>query len=92
MAQVALVWLAGRPAVSSVILGARTREQSHENLGAVGLHLTEEETARLDVASDPVPADYPCGARESSSAAGRSRVSAPDDGAARGVASTSVGR
>ncbi len=61
MAQVALAWLADRPAVSSVILGARTVEQLDDNLGAAGLHLTAEETARLDRASDPAAADYPYG-------------------------------
>ena len=61
MAQVALAWLADRPAVTSVILGARTTEQLADNLGAAGLHLSEEETARLDAASDPAPADYPYG-------------------------------
>ena len=61
MAQVALAWLAARPGVSSVILGARTLEQLEDNLGAADLHLTAEETARLDAASDPAPADYPYG-------------------------------
>jgi aryl-alcohol dehydrogenase-like predicted oxidoreductase len=61
MAQVALAWLADRPRVSSVILGARTLEQLEDNLGAAGLHLDAEETARLDAASDPAPADYPYG-------------------------------
>jgi aryl-alcohol dehydrogenase-like predicted oxidoreductase len=61
MAQVALAWLVDRPLVSSVILGARTLEQLRDNLGAAGLHLSEEETARLDAASDPAPADYPYG-------------------------------
>ena len=61
MAQVALAWVADRPLVSSVILGARTMEQLRDNLGAAGLHLTPEETARLDEASDPAPADYPYG-------------------------------
>jgi aryl-alcohol dehydrogenase-like predicted oxidoreductase len=61
MAQVALAWLVDRPLVSSVILGARTLEQLRDNLGAAGLHLTAEETARLDAASDPAPADYPYG-------------------------------
>jgi aryl-alcohol dehydrogenase-like predicted oxidoreductase len=61
MAQVALSWLADRPAVSSVILGARTVEQLEDNLGAAGLHLSDPETAALDVASDPEPADYPYG-------------------------------
>jgi aryl-alcohol dehydrogenase-like predicted oxidoreductase len=61
MAQVALAWLADRPQVTSVILGARTLEQLEDNLGAAGLHLNEEETARLDAASDPAPPDYPYG-------------------------------
>jgi len=61
MAQVALAWLTDRPTVSSVILGARTVAQLDENLGAAGLHLTAQETERLDAASDPAPADYPYG-------------------------------
>ena len=61
MAAVALAWVHDRPAVSSVILGARTTEQLAANLAAAGLHLTREETARLDAASDPAPADYPYG-------------------------------
>ncbi len=61
MAQVALAWLVDRPAVTSVILGARTTSQLDDNLGAAGLHLSAEETARLDAASDPGAADYPYG-------------------------------
>jgi aryl-alcohol dehydrogenase-like predicted oxidoreductase len=61
MAQVALAWLVDRPAVTSVILGARTTEQLEDNLGAAGLHLSAEESARLDAASDPGAADYPYG-------------------------------
>ncbi len=61
MAQVALAWVRDRPAVTSVILGARTLEQLTDNLAAAGLHLSEEETARLDAASDPGAADYPYG-------------------------------
>ncbi|HSR22753.1 MAG TPA: aldo/keto reductase [Candidatus Eisenbacteria bacterium] len=61
MAEVALAWLHDRPAVTSVILGARTTEQLEANLAAAGLHLGPDETARLDAASDPGPADYPYG-------------------------------
>jgi aryl-alcohol dehydrogenase-like predicted oxidoreductase len=61
MAQVALAWLLGRPAVTSVILGARTLEQLEDNLGSVDVHLTTEQVARLDTASDPGAADYPYG-------------------------------
>ena len=61
MAQVALAWLVDRPAVTSVILGARTTEQLTDNLGIAGLHLDEAEAAALDAASDPGAADYPYG-------------------------------
>jgi len=61
MAQVALAWLDDRPGVTSVILGARTLDQLHDNLGAAGLHLSDDETATLDAASDPGAADYPYG-------------------------------
>lgn len=61
MAQVALAWVAGRPAVSSVILGARTREQLQDNLGAADLVLPAEIADKLTEASAPVQADYPYG-------------------------------
>jgi aryl-alcohol dehydrogenase-like predicted oxidoreductase len=61
MAQVALAWLVDRPAVTSVILGARTTDQLRGNLDGVGLHLTVEERDLLDAASNPSPPDYPYG-------------------------------
>ena len=50
-----------RPAVTSVILGARTLEQLDDNLGAAELHLSEKETALLTEASSPIVSDYPYG-------------------------------
>jgi aryl-alcohol dehydrogenase-like predicted oxidoreductase len=61
MAQVALAWLLARPAVTSVILGARTLEQLDDNLSAVDVQLSAEDIERLDLASDPGAADYPYG-------------------------------
>lgn len=61
MAQIALAWLMQRPAVTSVILGARTLEQLQDNLGAARVRLDEDEVVALDEASDPAPADYPYG-------------------------------
>ena len=61
MAEIALAWVTGRPAVTSTILGARTVEQLETNLRAADLHLTAGETAALDAASDPRIADYPYG-------------------------------
>jgi aryl-alcohol dehydrogenase-like predicted oxidoreductase len=61
MAQVSLAWLVDRPAMTSVILGARTLEQLDDNLAAADLHLTAEETEKLNQASDPGAADYPYG-------------------------------
>ncbi len=61
MSQVALAWVADRPAVSAVILGARTVEQLSDNLGAAELHLSEKETTLLTQACAPIVADYPYG-------------------------------
>jgi aryl-alcohol dehydrogenase-like predicted oxidoreductase len=63
MAVVALSWLVDRPAVTSVILGARTTEQLDDTLRAAGVHLDAEETRRLDEVSSPLSADYPYGPR-----------------------------
>ncbi|AGL18233.1 aldo/keto reductase [Actinoplanes sp. N902-109] len=52
-AQVALAWTLGRPAVSSLVIGARTAEQLTDNLAAAELKLTDEERARLDRVSAP---------------------------------------
>jgi hypothetical protein len=41
----------GRPAVTSVIIGARTTEQLTDILGAADLVLTTEERQRLDAVS-----------------------------------------
>ena len=60
-AQVALAWLAARPAVTSVILGARSTAQLTDNLGAAEVVLTAAEVARLDEVSAPVVGDYPYG-------------------------------
>lgn len=61
MAQVALAWLAARPAVTSVILGARTPEQLADNLKAADLKLASDAMERLTTISAPVSADYPYG-------------------------------
>jgi len=60
-AAVSLAWLAARPAVTSVILGARGVEQLAQNLEAAGLALEPEEARRLEEASRPVVPDYPYG-------------------------------
>src|SRR6195256_1914813 len=54
--QVALAWLLTRPTVSSVIIGARNEAQLRDNLGAVGWSLIPEQVAKLDKASEVVPA------------------------------------
>jgi aryl-alcohol dehydrogenase-like predicted oxidoreductase len=61
MAQVALAWVAAQPAVTSVILGARTVEQLTDNLGADALVLTATELEKLGTASAPDVAPYPYG-------------------------------
>jgi hypothetical protein len=50
---VAISWLLGRPAVSSVIVAARKPEQLVDNIGAVDLRLSDEDVRQLDGASNP---------------------------------------
>lgn len=58
VAAVALAWLIQKPAVTSVIIGARTMEQLRENLKAGEVKLSDEEMRRLDeVSARPMP--YP---------------------------------
>jgi aryl-alcohol dehydrogenase-like predicted oxidoreductase len=57
-AQVALAYLLGKPAVTSLVIGARTGEQLEDNLAAADLALTPAEHARLDKVSAP-PLLYP---------------------------------
>jgi len=57
-AQIALAWLAGRPGVASLIVGARTEAQLTDSLAAASLALTAEERKLLDDVSLP-PLIYP---------------------------------
>ena len=52
-ARVALAWTLRCPAVSSVIIAARTREYLEENIRAIELELSEEDVRLLDAVSDP---------------------------------------
>jgi aryl-alcohol dehydrogenase-like predicted oxidoreductase len=52
-ARVAISWVLGRPAVSSVIIAARKPEQLEDNIRAVDLRLSDEDVRLLDAASDP---------------------------------------
>jgi len=61
MAQVALAWTAAQPAITSVILGARTTEQLADNLGAAKLELSADDLKTLNEVSAPQVADYPYG-------------------------------
>jgi aryl-alcohol dehydrogenase-like predicted oxidoreductase len=60
-AQVALAWVAAQPAVTSVILGARTVAQLQDNLAAADVDLDPDHLARLDEVSRPRMPDYPYG-------------------------------
>jgi aryl-alcohol dehydrogenase-like predicted oxidoreductase len=57
-AAIALAYTLGRPAVTSVIVGARTTEQLTANLAAADLVLADDERARLDQVSR-LPLLYP---------------------------------
>jgi len=57
-AQIALAWLLGRPAVTSLVVGGRTEAQFLDNFGAVDIRLGEEELGRLNDVSR-LPLIYP---------------------------------
>jgi aryl-alcohol dehydrogenase-like predicted oxidoreductase len=58
MAQVAMNYLLRKPAISTVLFGARDEKQLRDNVAAASWTMTDEELAILDKASDkPVP--YP---------------------------------
>ena len=57
-AQIALAWLLGRPAISSLVIGGRNEAQFKDNIAAADLKLTAEERSRLDAVSKP-PLLYP---------------------------------
>jgi len=58
-ARVALAYLLAKPAVTSLIVGARTEEQLADNLAAAELTLSDDEIARLDdVSADPLRYPY----------------------------------
>jgi aryl-alcohol dehydrogenase-like predicted oxidoreductase len=52
-ARVALAWVLGRAAVSSVIIAARKIEQLEDNIRAVDLRLSGDDVQLLDAVSDP---------------------------------------
>lgn len=52
-AQVSLAWLLARPAISSVIIAARTNERLEENIRSIDLALAEEDLRLLDEVTNP---------------------------------------
>ena len=58
VARVALAWVQARPGVTSTIIGARTLAQVDDNLKALEVKLTAEQTAALDALTKP-QLDFP---------------------------------
>ncbi|WP_419804772.1 aldo/keto reductase [Terriglobus sp.] len=57
--QIALNWLLQKPTISSLVIGARNKEQLKANLAAADFRLTREQVQVLDAASErPVPYPY----------------------------------
>lgn len=54
----AVAWLLSRPAVTSVIVGARKQEQLVDNIAATDLTLTAQDLSELDEVSK-MPVAYP---------------------------------
>jgi aryl-alcohol dehydrogenase-like predicted oxidoreductase len=58
VARVALAWQLTKPFVTSIIIGAKTKEQLVDNLACTELKLSAEHVAQLDQAS-ALPPEYP---------------------------------
>jgi aryl-alcohol dehydrogenase-like predicted oxidoreductase len=58
VARIALAWQLTRPFVTSVIIGAKNKEQLADNLAAVDVKLSPAQIAALDAAS-ALPPEYP---------------------------------
>ncbi|QXQ17089.1 aldo/keto reductase [Pseudomonas tolaasii] len=57
-ARVALAWLLAKPAVTSVLIGAKRLDQLADNLAAIDLTLTADDMRQLDEVSE-LPREYP---------------------------------
>jgi aryl-alcohol dehydrogenase-like predicted oxidoreductase len=53
LAQLALAWVAGRPGVTSPIIGPRTMEQLEDNLGALEVEITQDDYEAIDALVPP---------------------------------------
>ena len=58
IARVALAWILSKNEVSSVIIGAKTKDQLLDNIAASSLHLSAEELSTLNEIS-AIPKEYP---------------------------------
>ncbi len=58
VARIALAWVLTKPAVTSVIIGAKNTDQLMDNIKAADLSLTTEQLAQLDEVS-ATPKPYP---------------------------------
>ena len=58
VARIALAWVLSRPFVTSVIIGAKNRDQLQDNLAATEVKLAAEHLSALDAAS-ALPPEYP---------------------------------
>lgn len=54
MAAVSLAWLRQQPGVATILLGARSPEELHQNLPALNLHLAPDVIQALNQVTDPV--------------------------------------
>lgn len=58
VARVALAWVLRQPAITSVIVGAKSQEQLADNIAATDLQLSESELATRGKVSK-LPREYP---------------------------------
>ncbi len=55
VAQVALAWVKDRPNIGPIVIGARNEKQLRDNLAAEPMHLTPEQSERIESIARPAP-------------------------------------
>jgi aryl-alcohol dehydrogenase-like predicted oxidoreductase len=56
LSQVALAWASAQPGITALLLGAKTAQQLHDNLGSMSIRFSTDQLHQLDSASELAPA------------------------------------
>ncbi len=60
LVQLAIAWILRRPTITCVLVGAKSKDQMKEHLGAVGVEFNKDELARIEAACRALPKEVLC--------------------------------